>query len=65
MASNESFSRWTKTFTDPRPCAAIVVRLTFGANMFETGTQSYRLATTRCPPAQQGDLENKFGRVSE
>ncbi|MFC3690280.1 IS21-like element helper ATPase IstB [Aquipuribacter hungaricus] len=46
IASNESFSGWTKTFTDPRLCAAIVDRLTFGANIIETGTQSYRLAHT-------------------
>ncbi|MGY3061416.1 hypothetical protein ACVWZD_005661 [Streptomyces sp. TE3672] len=30
IASNESFSGWTKTFTDPRLCAATVDRLTFG-----------------------------------
>jgi DNA replication protein DnaC len=28
IASNESFSGWTKTFTDPRLCAAIVRRTT-------------------------------------
>jgi hypothetical protein len=28
IASNESFSGWTKIFTDPRLCAAIVDRLT-------------------------------------
>jgi DNA replication protein DnaC len=43
IASNESFSGWTKTFTDPRLCAAIVDRLTFGANIIETGTDSYDL----------------------
>lgn len=47
IASNESFSGWTKTFTDPRLCAAIVDRLTFGGNIIETGTQSYRLAHTK------------------
>ncbi len=47
IASNESFSGWTKTFTDPRLCAAIVDRLTFGGNILETGTDSYRLAHTR------------------
>jgi DNA replication protein DnaC len=47
IASNESFSGWTKTFTDPRLCAAIVDRLTFGGNIIETGTDSYRLAQTR------------------
>jgi len=46
IASNESFSGWTKTFTDPRLCAAIVDRLTYGGNIIETGTQSYRLAQT-------------------
>ncbi|MGW7414571.1 IS21-like element helper ATPase IstB [Streptomyces sp. NPDC054863] len=47
IASNESFSGWTKTFTDPRLCAAIVDRLTFGSNFIETGTESYRLSHTR------------------
>ena len=47
IASNESFSGWTKTFTDPRLCAAIVDRLTFGGNIIETGTDSYRLAHTQ------------------
>ena len=46
IASNESFSGWTKTFTDPRLCAAIVDRLTFGGTIIETGTNSYRLAQT-------------------
>ncbi|OLT12432.1 hypothetical protein BJF78_04360 [Pseudonocardia sp. CNS-139] len=31
------------TFTDPRLCAAIVDRLTFGGNIIEAGTDSYRL----------------------
>jgi DNA replication protein DnaC len=44
IASNESFSGWTRTFTDPRLCAAIVDRLTFNGTIIETGTQSYRLA---------------------
>ncbi|MFJ2828526.1 IS21-like element helper ATPase IstB [Streptomyces sp. NPDC087263] len=47
IASNESFSSWTKTFTDPRLRAAIVDRLTFGGNIIETGSDSYRLAHTR------------------
>ena len=46
IASNESFSGWTKTFTDPRLCAAIVDRLTFDGTIIETGTDSYRLAHT-------------------
>ncbi|GLY83377.1 hypothetical protein Airi02_013070 [Actinoallomurus iriomotensis] len=47
IALNEAFGRWTKTFTDPRLCAAIVDRLTFGGNIIETGTDSYRIAQTR------------------
>jgi DNA replication protein DnaC len=47
IASNESFSSWTKPFTDLKLCAAIVDRLTFGGNIIETGSDSYRLAHTR------------------
>ncbi|WP_424533511.1 ATP-binding protein [Sphaerisporangium viridialbum] len=47
IASNESFGGWTKTFTDPRLCAAIVDRLTYGGNIIETGTESYHLALTQ------------------
>lgn len=47
IASNESFSGWTKTFTDPRLCAAIVNRLTFNGAIIQTGTDSYRLAHTK------------------
>lgn len=53
IASNESFSGWTKTFTDPRLCAAIVDRLTFGGTIIETGTDSYRLAHTNRQLAEQ------------
>jgi DNA replication protein DnaC len=52
IASNESFGGWTKTFTEPRLCAAIVDRLTFGGNIIETGTDSYRLAQTRARAEQ-------------
>lgn len=47
IASNAPFSEWQRTFTDPRLCAAIVDRLTFNGHILETGTDSYRLATTR------------------
>jgi DNA replication protein DnaC len=47
IGSNESFSGWTKTFTDPRLCAAIVDRLTFHGTIIETGTDSYRLAHSK------------------
>jgi DNA replication protein DnaC len=46
-ASNASFSDWGSTFTDPRLAAAVVDRLTFRALIIETGTQSYRLRTSR------------------
>ncbi|MGC0334760.1 hypothetical protein RKD23_007750 [Streptomyces sp. SAI-170] len=35
IASNESFGGWTKTFTDPRLCAAIVDRLAFNGMIIE------------------------------
>ncbi|MCD2191792.1 IS21-like element helper ATPase IstB [Actinomycetospora endophytica] len=44
IASNQAFSGWTSTFTDPRLCAAIIDRLTFAGLIIETGTHSYRLA---------------------
>ena len=50
IASNESFSGWTRRSTDPRLCAAIVDRLTFDGTIIETGTDSYRLA--HHPPAR-------------
>jgi DNA replication protein DnaC len=47
IASNQPFSGWSDTFTDPRLCAAIVDRLTFNGTIIETGTHSYRLAHAR------------------
>ena len=46
-ASNAPFSEWGATFTDPRLAAAVVDRLTFRAHIIQTGTNSYRLRTTR------------------
>ncbi len=51
IASNEPFSAWAKTFTDPRLCAAIVDRLTFAGQIIETGTVSYRLTHARAASA--------------
>lgn len=48
IASNESFGGWTKTFTDPRLCATIVDRLTFGGTSWRpapTPTASPRRAS--------------------
>ncbi|WP_280499065.1 IS21-like element helper ATPase IstB [Nocardia farcinica] len=59
IASNEAFSGWSNTFPEPRLCAAIVDRLTFGGQIIETGTDSYRLTrtalnnTTTAPAPQQ------------
>jgi DNA replication protein DnaC len=47
IASNEPFSSWTKTFTDPRLCAATVDRSTFAGQIIKTGSTSYRLAHAR------------------
>ena len=47
VATNAPFSEWANTFTDARLCAAIIDRLTFNAIIIETGTDSYRLRTTR------------------
>ncbi|MFK0239132.1 IS21-like element helper ATPase IstB [Streptomyces vinaceus] len=46
IASNRPFTEWDQTFTDKRLCQAIVDRLTFEAHIIETGTQSFRLAST-------------------
>jgi DNA replication protein DnaC len=47
IANNEPLSGATKTFTDPRHCAAIVDRLAFAGQIIETGTTSHRLAHAR------------------
>jgi len=38
---------WGTVFPDPRLVAAIVDRVTFNAHIIETGTQSYRLRTSK------------------
>jgi DNA replication protein DnaC len=47
VASNLPFSEWGSVITDPRLVGAVVDRLTFNAHIIETGTESYRLRTTR------------------
>lgn len=47
IATNLPFSEWGAVFPDPRLVAAIVDRVTFNAHILETGTQSYRLRTSR------------------
>jgi DNA replication protein DnaC len=55
LATNLPFSEWGTVFPDPRLVAAIVDRVTFNAHILETGTQSYRLATsTTSKPRTRG-----------
>jgi hypothetical protein len=63
IASNEPFSGWTKTFADPRLCAAIVDRLTFAGQIIETGTTSYRLAHARAAAPPADHTPGSTGRV--
>ncbi len=46
LASNLPFSEWGQVFEDPRLVAAIVDRVTFNAHIIETGSKSYRLASS-------------------
>jgi DNA replication protein DnaC len=47
LASNLPFSEWGQVVPDPRLVAAVVDRVTFNAHIIETGTDSYRLRTTK------------------
>ena len=47
VASNLPFSEWGQVISDPRLVAAIVDRLTFRAHIIETGTESFRLRSSR------------------
>ena len=53
IATNLPFSEWGTVFPDPRLVAAIVDRVTFNAHILETGTQSYRLATSKTSRARR------------
>ena len=50
-ASNLPFSEWGKVITDARLVAAIIDRLTFNAHIIETGSDSYRLRSTKAKRA--------------
>jgi DNA replication protein DnaC len=47
IAINLPFSEWGTVFTDPRLVSAIVDRVTFNAHILQTGTESYRLRTSK------------------
>ena len=53
IATNLPFSKWGTVFPDPRLVAAIVDRVTFNAHILETGTQSYRLRTSKTAEARR------------
>ena len=44
---------WGTVVADPRLVAAIVDRITFNAHILETGTQSYRLRTSKTRPTKK------------
>jgi DNA replication protein DnaC len=47
IGTNVPFSEMGSVFGDPRLVAAIVNRVTFNAHILETGTQPYRLRTSK------------------
>jgi DNA replication protein DnaC len=55
VASNLPFSEWGQVVTDPRLVAAIVDRMTFRAHIIETGTESFRLRSTRATRSRTKD----------
>ncbi len=59
VASNAPFSEWGSTFADPRLAAAVVDRITFRAHIIETGTDSYRLRTSRGAKTKRSEPTTK------
>ncbi len=53
VASNLPFSEWAQVIPDPRLASAVIDRLTFNAHIIETGTESYRLRTTKTSRARK------------
>ena len=47
LATNFPFTEWGTVFSDPRLASAVVDRVTFKATIIETGTNSYRLRTSK------------------
>lgn len=52
IGSNLPFSEWGQIVADPRLIAAIVDRVTFNGHIIETGSESYRLRSTRAARTQ-------------
>jgi len=61
VASNLPFSEWGQVIPDPRLVAAIVDRVTFNAHIIETGTESFRLRTTRTRFRRGGAKSGEHG----
>ena len=62
IATNLPFSEWGTVFPDPRLVAAIVDRVTFNAHILETGTQSYRLRTSKTTTGDHAAPRNSSTR---
>lgn len=63
LASNLPFSEWGQVIPDARLVAAIVDRVTFNAHIIETGTESYRLRTTRQRQAGGAKSNEQVGPI--
>ena len=55
IATNLPFSEWGSVFPDPRLVAAIVDRVTLNAHILETGSESYRLRTSKTTARRKRD----------
>ncbi len=62
VASNEPFSGWIETFTDPRLCEAIVGRLTSKGHILQTATSSYRLARPKPSSPRRDGPRHEVGQ---
>ncbi len=58
VATNLPFSEWGQIFANERLAAAVVDRLTYNATIIQTGTDSYRLKTTKKGAAQPNQQTN-------
>jgi DNA replication protein DnaC len=59
ITTNLPFSEWTKVFTNPRLCKALLDRLTDRAHIIETGSESFRFRRTL---ERRADISPAFER---
>ena len=58
LTTNLPFSEWTQVIPNARLCKAVLDRITDRAHIIETGTDSYRLRTSRArKPTKPRDPE--------